>query len=57
VRRKDDKTTEVEISTFVAKEVSPYKRLTGGVVFIDKIPRSPTGKILRRELKALYGSE
>lgn len=29
----------------------PYKRLTGGVAFIDTIPKGPSGKILRRELK------
>ena len=34
-----------------AEKVSPYKRLRGGVVFIDLIPRNATGKILRKELK------
>jgi 4-coumarate--CoA ligase len=31
--------------------MAPYKRLTGGVIFCDSIPKSPSGKILRRELR------
>lgn len=44
--------TQDEIADYVAKEVAPHKRLLGGVCFTDKIPKSATGKILRRELKA-----
>lgn len=32
-------------------KVSKYKQLLGGVEFIDEIPKSPSGKILRRILK------
>lgn len=32
-------------------QVSPPKRIRGGVVFVDSIPRNPSGKILRRHLK------
>lgn len=35
------------------ERVSSTKRLHGGVVFIDAIPKSPSGKILRRELRSL----
>ena len=31
--------------------VSPHMRLRGGVEFIDRIPKSPSGKILRRLLR------
>ena len=34
-------------------KVSHYKQLEGGVVFIDEIPKSPSGKILRRKLKEM----
>lgn len=44
--------TEDEILSFVADRVAPYKKLRGGVEFIDQIPKSPSGKILRRILKA-----
>lgn len=33
--------------------MSPAKHLRGGVIFVDDIPKNASGKILRRELKAL----
>ncbi|PNX95798.1 4-coumarate-CoA ligase 6-like protein [Trifolium pratense] len=35
---------------YVAEQVAPYKKVRK-VFFTDKIPRSPTGKILRKELR------
>eukprot|EP00126_Sphaerothecum_destruens_P012901 Sdes_comp22076_c0_seq1m20601 len=43
--------TEQDIHAFVDGKVSSHKQLRGGVVFIDEIPKSPSGKILRRLLK------
>nr|QXO33284.1 4CL [Carya cathayensis] len=43
--------TEDEIKKFVSKQVVFYKRVNR-VFFIDVIPKSPSGKILRKELKA-----
>lgn len=45
--------TEREVQEFVAAKVSHSKRLRGGVRFIDEIPKNLSGKILRRELKAM----
>ena len=42
--------TAQEVVDFAASKLIPYKKLTGGVIFIDKIPRNATGKILRRLL-------
>lgn len=39
------------IKSYVANKVANYKNLNGGVAFIDRIPRNPSGKILRKELK------
>jgi 4-coumarate--CoA ligase len=39
------------IAEFVARQVAGYKQLKGGVVFVDSLPKSPTGKLLRRLLK------
>lgn len=50
VVRRGDVTSE-EIMEFVAKRVLPQKKLRGGVEFIDQIPKSPSGKILRRMLR------
>ncbi|VDL73514.1 unnamed protein product [Nippostrongylus brasiliensis] len=36
------------------KKVSSYKHLTGGVAFVTEIPKSPSGKILRRVLREQY---
>lgn len=44
------KTTAEEIMQFVAGKVAPYKRLRS-VEFIEEIPKTPAGKILRRVLK------
>jgi acyl-coenzyme A synthetase/AMP-(fatty) acid ligase len=39
-----------ELMAFVADQVAPYKKVRS-VEFVDQIPRSPTGKALRRVLK------
>ena len=40
-----------DICRYVAERVAPYKRLRS-IEFIDQIPKSPSGKILRRVLVA-----
>ncbi|KAM7194445.1 putative 4-coumarate--CoA ligase [Naviculisporaceae sp. PSN 640] len=45
--------TENEIVEWVSEQVSNYKRIRGGVVFLDAIPKSPSGKILRKDLREL----
>lgn len=42
-----------EIHNFVSKAVATYKQLRGGVVFIDEIPKTASGKILRKDLRQL----
>jgi long-subunit acyl-CoA synthetase (AMP-forming) len=43
-------TTKDDIMAFVAERVAPYKRIRE-VEIVDQIPKSPTGKILRRLLR------
>ncbi|KAJ3217635.1 putative fatty-acid--CoA ligase FadD10 [Clydaea vesicula] len=43
--------TEKDIKDFVSSRVANFKSLRGGVVFVDVIPKSPSGKILRRVLR------
>jgi acyl-coenzyme A synthetase/AMP-(fatty) acid ligase len=47
----DPAKTVKEIQDFVAKKVAHYKRLTGGVEFVESVPKSASGKILRRILR------
>ncbi|DAA73934.1 TPA_exp: Uncharacterized protein A8136_3920 [Trichophyton benhamiae CBS 112371] len=54
--QKGDKTAE-NIASWLAGKVAPYKRLRGGVIFIDSIPKSQSGKILRRVLKDMIKKE
>ncbi len=44
------KQLEREISSWLHGRVAPYKRLRGGIVFVDEIPKSAAGKVLRRVL-------
>lgn len=53
VLKPNAKATEQEIVDWAAKEVSHYKKLRGGVIFTEKIPKTASGKILRREVVAL----
>jgi acyl-CoA synthetase (AMP-forming)/AMP-acid ligase II len=42
--------TENDIKAYVASQVAHYKQL-GDVIFVDAVPKSPSGKILRRVLR------
>ena len=43
--------TANEIERYVASKLSPQKQLRGGVFFVDEIPKTGSGKILRRQLR------
>ncbi|KAK2871798.1 hypothetical protein FQN49_002822 [Arthroderma sp. PD_2] len=43
--------TAKDIVSYMKKNVAPTKRITGGVVFVEEIPKNPSGKILRKELR------
>ncbi|KIV97719.1 hypothetical protein PV10_01432 [Exophiala mesophila] len=49
--------TAIEIQKFVEAKVARYKRLSGGATFVEEIPRNPSGKILRRQLRDRYVSK
>jgi long-chain acyl-CoA synthetase len=42
-----------EVIDFSAAELAPYKR-PRSVDFVDELPRNPTGKVLKNELRARY---
>jgi 4-coumarate--CoA ligase len=43
--------SEDEVKQFVKERLADYKQLRGGVAFIEEIPKSAIGKMLRRELR------
>jgi len=46
--------TEDKIQEFMKVQVSAHKQLVGGIEFIEAIPKSAAGKILRKDLQAMY---
>ncbi|OAL26616.1 hypothetical protein AYO20_10040 [Fonsecaea nubica] len=49
--------TEKDVVDFVKARVSTIKNLTGGAAFVDAIPKNPSGKILRRQLREIAAKE
>jgi len=47
----------VEIQEWVKGKVSKHQQLHGGIVLLETIPRSASGKILRRQLRELAKKE
>ncbi|KAK5947008.1 hypothetical protein PMZ80_001154 [Knufia obscura] len=51
VRRAGSHVSEKDVQNYVAARVAPYKQLRGGIFFLEEIPKSASGKILRKELR------
>jgi len=45
------KVSETDIAKWTAERVAKHKRLDGGVMFIDEVPKSPSGKIQRKVMR------
>lgn len=52
--KNNKKVSEKEVQNFVKEKVSEYKQLKGGVSFVQEIPKNPSGKILRVQIKKAY---
>ncbi|KAK9872491.1 hypothetical protein WA026_017958 [Henosepilachna vigintioctopunctata] len=53
VKAENSYLTEKDVRKFVKGKLSPEKWLRGGVIFLEEIPKNPTGKVLRRELRKM----
>jgi 4-coumarate--CoA ligase len=51
VLKEGAKCTEQDVQEYMNKLVTRTKRLTGGVHFVEMIPKNPSGKILRKLLR------
>ncbi len=47
-----DRIQEKDVQELVCKRLAKYKHITGGVIFVDALPRNATGKIMKNELRA-----
>lgn len=54
VPRKGETITEQEIISLCQEKLSPFK-IPKKVIFLDALPKTPTGKILKREMRKSYG--
>ncbi|KAF8849029.1 putative phenylacetyl-CoA ligase [Acephala macrosclerotiorum] len=51
VKDHDDLVLAKEMHDWISTKVAPHKRLRGGICFVETIPKSAAGKILRRVLR------
>ena len=55
VKKPDSDLKEEELIEFVNSRVPDnYKKIRGGLKFVEVIPRNPQGKVIKGELKAMF---
>lgn len=58
VKRKGyDHLTKEDVIAYVADRLPVYKQLHGGVAFVEKLPTTPSGKIIKRLVTELAEEE
>lgn len=55
VRRDGATVTADDLIGFARERIAPFK-VPKQIVFLDSLPKNPTGKILKRELRSMLGS-
>jgi fatty-acyl-CoA synthase len=53
VRKADQELTEEEVRAFVKQNLARFK-VPRDVIFLDELPRNPSGKVLKRSLRELH---
>jgi 4-coumarate--CoA ligase len=48
---------EADVQSYMRERLAGYKQLVGGVKFVDAIPKNASGKILKKDLKAIAKAE
>ncbi|XP_071538506.1 probable 4-coumarate--CoA ligase 3 [Panulirus ornatus] len=49
--------TEEDLHRFMEPRVAEYKKLKGGITFVDSLPRTASGKLLRKDMKAMAAQD
>jgi fatty-acyl-CoA synthase len=52
VKQKDSNLSEDDVKKYVKEHLARYK-VPREVIFLDELPRNPTGKVLKRELREM----
>jgi len=55
--KKSQSLMEAEVNHFLNSKISKYKQLKGGIEFVEALPKSAVGKVLRKELRKSYNSK
>jgi acyl-CoA synthetase (AMP-forming)/AMP-acid ligase II len=55
--KEGDALDESEVKKWCGSRLAKYKELTGGVVFVESIPKNASGKILKRNLREMAKEE
>lgn len=45
------------MAKYIEQKLAHHKRLRGGVFVLEAIPKSPSGKILRKDLRVMAAQE
>ncbi|KAK5100486.1 hypothetical protein LTS08_005235 [Lithohypha guttulata] len=53
-KRQGEAAVTEKLNAHVGERLSKHKQLAGGIEFVDSIPRTPSGKMLRREMRDRY---
>ncbi|KAF2886443.1 hypothetical protein ILUMI_19730 [Ignelater luminosus] len=57
ITKPNAKVDVARLEQYVSEKVISYKKPIGGIVIVDSLPKTASGKIIRRELKLQYAKE
>lgn len=57
VVKQGQRLAETDVKTYIAERLASYKKLEGGVVFVDALPKNASGKKLKRILREQAAQE